>query len=69
MNWVLIVLFLHNGEGNLAATSAVFETQALCEAAGKKASSDLDGVFTGVHYSCVQARNETPAAAPAPTKP
>lgn len=27
MNWVLIVLCLHNGEGNLAATSATFETQ------------------------------------------
>ena len=66
MNWVLIVLFLHNGEGNLAATSAVFETQALCEAAGKKAEKDLDGVFTGVHYSCVQARNEAPASTPAP---
>lgn len=58
MNWVLITLFLHNGEGNLAATSASFETEALCEAAGKKAEKDLEGVFTGVHYSCVRARNE-----------
>ena len=48
--------------GNLAATSAAFETQALCEAAGKKAEKDLEGVFTGVHYTCVQARNEAPAS-------
>ena len=60
MNWVLIVLFLHTGEGNIATTSATFEGKALCEAASAQIKSDLGGVFTGVHTSCVQAKAEAP---------
>jgi hypothetical protein len=63
MNWVLIVLFVHTGEGNIATTSAQFETQALCEAAGEKMKRDLDGVFTVIDFSCVQAKAEKPATA------
>jgi len=60
MNWVLIVLFVHIGEGNLATTTATFETKELCEAGGAKMKSDLNGVFTQIDYSCVQARNSAP---------
>ncbi len=63
MSWVLIVLFVHTGEGNIATTSAQFETQALCEAAGEKMKRDLDGVFTVIDFSCVQAKTEKPATA------
>ncbi len=63
MGWVLIVLFVHTGEGNVATTSAQFETQALCEAAGVKMKRDLDGVFTVIDFSCVQAKAEKPGTA------
>jgi hypothetical protein len=62
MAWVLIVLFVHTGEGNVATTTASFETQALCEAGGAKMKSDLGGVFTVIDYSCVQAKAVQPAA-------
>jgi hypothetical protein len=60
MNWVMIVLFLHIGEGNIASTTATFESQALCEAAAAKVKSDLGGAFTNVYASCVQAKAEPP---------
>ena len=61
MAWVLIVLFVQIGDGNVASTSATFETQALCEAGGAKMKKDLAGVFTVIDYSCVQAKTEQPA--------
>ena len=61
MGWVLIVLFVHTGEGNVATTTANFETQALCEAGGAKMKKDLGGVFTVIDYSCVQAKADAPA--------
>ena len=59
MKWILLVVFTTAaGNGGVSITSVNgFETQVLCESAGKKATTDLRGFTAWIRYSCVQASN------------
>lgn len=59
--WILI-LFAHVGplgDGNSnALTTATFETQALCQEAGKTARQLMEGTVKKIEFACVKAKEK-----------